>query len=222
MTDLIPIFISGLVLANGPCLFICVPVILPCISGFPQSAAECRGWQTGLKFALVFSAARVSAYALLGFLSVAFYRVVFSLIAPQGAYIHTGLGLLISGTGIVYLFKNYQARSGGRQPGCRVHPKLKGTSVWHMILFGLLVGLSPCPPLLAMLTYIGATAASPWHGLAAGAVFGSGTIITPLIPLAAFTGFFVDRIKRFQGAHLAVKIISALILVYFGLRLIFS
>lgn len=211
-------------MANGPCLFICVPVIVPCISGLPWLDKETQGWKIGLKFTLVFSLCRLSAYALLGFFAVVFYRFVFSILAQKSLYLQVILGFVVAGIGVVYLLNNLFTKSRTKKKesvcglACR---RFNKKSLWGMAALGLLIGFSPCPPLLAMLTYIAATAQGPLGGLLAGLIFGLGTIITPLIPLGVFAGFIVDKIKKFSGIHFAVKLASGVILVYFGTRLIF-
>ena len=221
MAEMVKIFLAGLVLANGPCLFICVPVILPCISGLPYLGTEVPGWKTGLRFAVIFSAARLAAYGFLGGVSVVFYRFVFAFIAPRGAYVEFALGLLIMGVGIFYFLNNPFRTDRARVPcGC-LRMSLDGRSAWHMVLLGLLIGFSPCPPLLAMLTYISATFNDPWAGVGAGLVFGLGTLVTPLIPLSVFTGWLADKAKRFRGVRWTLRFLSAAVLIYFGSRLIF-
>ncbi len=224
MAGLGEFFLAGVVLANGPCLFICAPVIIPCISGLPWLKADSSGWRAGLKFVLVFSAFRLTAYALLGFFSVVVYRFIFAVLAQRGVYLRFFLGFFIVGVGVVYLLSNYfsqDKKGGGAFSFCgSVCTRFSKKSLWSMVILGLLIGFSPCPPLLAMLAYIAATAPGPWWGLLAGLVFGLGTIITPLIPLGVFAGFIVDKIKRFSRLHLAVRLASGVILIYFGARLI--
>ncbi len=221
MAELAKIFIAGLILANGPCLFICAPIILPCITGLSYSREGIAGWKTGLKFAVVFSFARLTAYGFLGWASVIFYRFVFGFITPVSIYVKFALGFLIVGVGVFYFFNNSFRTQRAQHKSCNcLRLSLDSGSVWHMGLFGLLIGFSPCPPLLAMLTYISATASNPWAGLAAGLIFGLGTLVTPLIPLSIFTGFLADKAKRFSGVPWALRFLSAIVLIYFGLRLI--
>lgn len=221
VAELVKIFMAGFILANGPCLFICVPVILPCITGLSYSRADTPGWKVGLKFALIFSIARLSAYGFLGLASVIFYRFVFAFVVPKGVYAEMALGILVIGIGIFYFFHNSFRPQGQQRTTCGYRRfDLDGKSSWHMILFGLLIGFSPCPPLLGMLTYIAATASEPWTGLAAGLVFGLGTLITPLIPLSMFTGFLADKVKNFPGVPWILRFLSSAVLIYFGIRII--
>ena len=221
LTEMVKIFMAGLVLANGPCLFICAPVILSCISGLPYLDTGVPGWKIGLRFAVIFSAARLAAYGFLGGVSVVFYKFVFAFVAPRGAYVEFALGLFIIGVGVFYIFNNpFRTDHARARCGC-LRMSLDEKSSWHMVILGLLIGFSPCPPLLAMLTYISATVKDPWAGVGAGLIFGLGTLITPLIPLSVFTGLIADKVKRFRGVPWTLRFLSAAVLIYFGSRLIF-
>ncbi len=218
MADLIKIFFAGLTLANGPCLFFCVPVILPYIATMSEDNKGVPGWLKGLKLILIFSFFRLTAYSLLGFFSVTAYRFVFGFITPVGVYLQIILGIGIAVTGILYLLKN---KPGKKSSLCtKMHEKAGKVSGFNMALFGLLVGFSPCPPLLATLTYIAATAQNPVSGLFSGMVFGVGTLITPLIPLGATAGHIIEKMKSTPMALFTLRLISAVILISLGFKLI--
>ena len=222
MEELIKIFLAGVTLGNGPCLFICVPLILPYIGGLPQLGAEPCGWKTGLKLTLIFSVSRLFAYSFLGFISVLFYRFVFGLIGEKGAYLQFALGVLIAIMGLFYLL-NINQKLILSNPLCSfLRAKIVEKSRLNMVLFGLLVGFSPCAPLLAVLAYIAAIANDPLWGLLGGFSFGLGTLITPLIPLGAMAGLIVDKMRKSPILLAGVRFLSAAILIYFGARLILS
>ncbi|MBN2831089.1 MAG: sulfite exporter TauE/SafE family protein [Candidatus Omnitrophica bacterium] len=220
MSELIEIFTAGIILGNGPCLFICVPIVLPYIGGLVQTDSGKSVWKAGIKLALVFSVSRLFAYSLLGLLSTLFYKFVFGVIGMKGVCLQFILGVLIIIIALLHLFSINQ-KFALSNPLCRFfRSKLTEKPKFNMVLFGLLVGFSACPPLLAVLTYIAAIAKDPLWGLMGGFVFGLGTLITPLIPLAAFTGFIIDRIKKSSVILMAVRVLSTAILLYFGVRLI--
>lgn len=220
MAEFVQIFFAGVLLANGPCFFFCAPIVLPCITGIPSSGGASSTWREGLRHVLVFSFFRLLSYAVLGMLAVALYRFVFSVIAPSRAYLQSVLGVLIVAIGVFYLIKSSR-KSIRKKSSCEsCSDLLPRRTLWHMALAGLLIGFSPCPPLLAMLTYIAATADGLLWGLSAGAVFGLGTVLTPLIPAAVFTGFLMGRMEKFPRTLFFIKILSALVLIYFGVRLI--
>jgi len=176
--------------------------------------------KTGLKLTAIFSISRLFAYSLLGFLSVVFYRFVFGLIGSKGIHLQLILGILIILLGLFYLF-NINQNFILSNPLCNfLRLELARKSKFNMILFGLLVGFSPCAPLLAILTYIAATAKDSLWGLLGGFSFGLGTLVTPLIPLGTMTGFIVDKIRKSSTVFMTVRFLSAAILIYFGVRLI--
>jgi cytochrome c biogenesis protein CcdA len=220
MNELIKIFIAGITLGNGPCLFICLPLILPYIGGLPQLGSESASWKTGLKLTAIFSISRLFAYSLLGFLSVVFYRFVFGLIGSKGIYLQLILGILIILLGLFYLLNINQSFIQSNPLCSFLRAKVVGKSKLNMVLFGLLVGFSPCAPLLAILTYIAATAKDSLWGLLGGFSFGLGTLVTPLIPLGTLAGFIVDKIRKSSAVFMTVRFLSAAILIYFGVRLI--
>ncbi|MDI6758164.1 MAG: sulfite exporter TauE/SafE family protein [Candidatus Omnitrophota bacterium] len=222
MNELIKIFIAGITLGNGPCLFICIPIILPYIGGLPQVDARAPTWKIALRFTAIFSISRLFAYSLLGFLSVVFYRFVFGLIGSKGIYLQLILGILIILIGLFYLL-NINQNFILSNPFCNfLRAEIVRKSKFNMMLFGLLIGFSPCTPLLAILTYIAATTKDSLWGLLAGFSFGLGTLITPLIPLGTLIGFVVDKIKKSSVVFIIARIISAIILIYFGIRLILN
>jgi cytochrome c biogenesis protein CcdA len=188
----------------------------------PQLGVGPPGWKTGLKLSAIFSISRLFAYSLLGFLSVVFYRFVFDLIGSKGIYLHLILGILIIFMGLFYLLNIKQSFILSNPLCSFLRAKVVGKSKFNMILFGLLVGFSPCAPLLAVLTYIAATAKDSLWGLLGGFSFGLGTLLSPLIPLGTLAGFIVDKIRKSSAVLMTVRFLSAAILIYFGVRLILN
>lgn len=222
MNELIKIFIAGISLGNGPCLFFCIPIILPYISGLPEVGVEFSGWKTGLKLVIIFSISRLFAYSLLGLFSVIFYKFVFGLLGTKGVYLQFVLGILIVFIGLFYLL-NIKQKFFLSNPLCNfLNTKIVKKSKFNMVLFGLLVGFSPCAPLLGVLTYIAATAKNSLWGFLGGFSFGLGTIISPLILLGTLTGFIVEKLKKFSFILITIRVLSSAILIYFGLQIILN
>ena len=229
MSELIKIFIAGITLGNGPCLFICLPIVLPYIlaSSKPRGQnqqkepEQKKGYISALKLTLLFSISRLISYSILGFLSVLFFRFVSNLAGGQNFYLKTILGILIILAGVIYLLdikKNFILQSSA----CSyLHKKILEKQNLNIFLFGFLIGFSPCGPLSAILAYIAAMAKNSISGLIAGFSFGLGTLITPLVPLGVFTGFVADKLKKYSGAFTVLRILSAIILIYFGINLVF-
>lgn len=213
---IIEIFIVGIALGNGPCLSFCLPIIIPYLGGYFGLEEKTSNWKDSLTFTLIFSSFRLFAYALLGLLSVIFYQFVFNFLRIKGIYLHLILGSFIIIIGLVYLFNPKRLGSF-----CKFFYKnLAKQSKFNMALFGLLIGFSPCGPLLAVLSYISALSKNPLEGFLAGLSFGLGTLISLIIPLGVFAGFLIERIKKFSLAISVIRILSGLVLIYFGLRLV--
>ncbi len=219
INDLIKIFLAGITLGNGPCLFICLPIVLPYIiaSSKPQGKLTTL---FGLKLTLLFSVSRLISYSLLGFLSVSFYRFIQNIVGLKDNYLQFILGVLIILIGFFYLIGEKLTLLN---PVCNFFQKtIINHSNINIFLFSFLIGFSPCAPLIAILTYIAAMAKNSLSGLIAGFSFGLGTLITPLIPAGVFTGFIVDKIKTNSSLVFILRIFSAILLIYFGFRLIFT
>ena len=87
-------------------------------------------------------------------------------------------------------------------------------------VLGLLVGLSPCLPLLGILNYIIITSSSPLEAVLFTLVFGVGTILSPLIlavVLSARLGKWFSENEKFKRV---LKIICGLVLVLLGSKII--
>jgi len=229
VSELIKIFIAGITLGNGPCLFICLPIVLPYIiasskprgQNHQEKSEQKKGYIFALKLTLLFSISRLISYSILGFLSVLFFKFVSNLAGGQNFYLKTFLGILIILAGVIYLLdikKNFIFQS----PACSyLHKKILEKQNLNIFLFGLLIGFSPCGPLSAILAYIAAMSENPLSGLIAGFSFGLGTLMTPLIPLGVFTGFVADKLKKYSGVFTVLRFLSAIILIYFGINLVF-
>lgn len=208
--EIIKFFIAGITLGSGPCLLICLPILLPYIT------AKGTDLKTGLKLTIIFSLSRLISYSLLGLLSVLAFKAVSSILGPQGEWIKFIAGIFIVIIGLTYFI--------GKIPhiSCRfLHKYLIDKSNWNMFILGLLIGFSPCPPLVAILTYLACMAKDVFWGFIGGFSFGLGTFISPLIPAGAAAGLFSYNIKQSPRIFLIIRIICSLVLIYFGIRLIF-
>jgi sulfite exporter TauE/SafE len=82
---------------------------------------------------------------------------------------------------------------------------------------GFLIGLVPCPPLIALLVF-SATVGAAGTGLVLGLLFGIGTVISPIIIIAGAAGWFSDRIAREAPVmRFGVRRVAGLMLVAIGI-----
>ena len=90
----------------------------------------------------------------------------------------------------------------------------------RMLGLGFLIGISPCVPLVAILTYIACTATNVLRGIAYALCFGIGTIV-PVMILGPLVGLLPEKMFK-SPTHLRVfKIVCGVILILFGLQLLY-
>lgn len=207
--EIVKLFVAGMTLGCGPCLLVCLPIVLPYIFGKETD------FKTGLKLSVIFSSSRVLIYSLLGLLSVVCFRFISGVVGQPGKYIKLATGVFIVIIGIIYLFhKNLPIF-------CRIVDKyISEKTNLNMFVLGVLIALSPCAPLAGILVYIACTASNAFLGLVYGFSFGIGTFVSPIIPAGALTGLFSGRIKNSPRLLFFARVLSGLLLIYFGINLI--
>lgn len=207
----VSLFISGLLLGSGPCLAACGPVLISYIAATKQGAKQ------GILAWLLFSLSRICVYLIL---SVSIFILgeflVRQKLAHTASYIYLAGGGIIVLIGILTIVKAAVARfgnSGAHRLNCRLFNI-------QPITLGLIMGMLPCAPLLAVLSYIG-LASTTWqlcifYSLA----FGLGTLISPLILLSLGAGLIPRMLFNKPKIYIIFRFICGLIIVLFGLQLI--
>jgi len=208
--EIIKIFIFGITLGFGPCLVSCLPVLLPYIT------ARETDWKTGLKLTVIFSIARILSYSILAIIAVTTFRIISKNIEDKQVFLNIITGVFIIIIGILYsVGKDFSL------PVYKIFYKnIILNSKLSMFILGLFIGFSPCGPLLGMLTYIAAISKDIFSGFCYGLIFGIGTFFSPIIPSGALAGLFSENIKRLPFINKVIKILSAFILIFYGLQLI--
>lgn len=207
--NLLKVFLAGIALGNGPCLFACLPIVMSYI------VAKGSDWKSGLRVSLIFSLTRLFAYSVLGALSVAAYRFVNSTLSQYSVYIKITTGILILLIGILYIL--------GRNTSmlCRItHKYLEKKQETNSVIIGLLIGFSPCLPLLGVLTYIAATADTVFDGLLFGIAFGAGTFLSFIVPFGVLAGLISENALKVPKLFTVLRIVSGVILILMGLNLV--
>jgi len=90
-----------------------------------------------------------------------------------------------------------------------------------MLLFGFLMGVAPCVPYVAILTYIACIAendvlAGMWYAT----VFALGTAIAPIV-LGAFMGFLPGKVLKSMKLLKTFQAVCGVILILFGSQLLY-
>ncbi len=205
------LFITGLFMGLGPCLAFCGPILFPYIAGSKRS------WLGGLKDILIFSASRVVIYGLLGLLASSIgYFLTEVISSPKFNLIkYLGAGIFVLLLGMIMILGRT------RFPFCRLlHKETIEKSAKSMILLGILIGVSPCLPLLGALTTIAGLAKGPFVGAFWGLSFGLGTVISPLIILALVAGSLGKLLSLKPIFYQTFSRLCGCFLIYFGIRLI--
>jgi sulfite exporter TauE/SafE len=206
------LFLLGLSLGIGPCIWFCVPIVVPYI------ASTRKNWQEGLVAALFFSFSRTLAYVVLGFLAVWSFQFIEKLVKPGGSFYISwaaGVFVVLIGLTLIVTQKNIHF------PLCKILGKeLLQKSNRNMFLLGLLIGFSPCLPLFGALTLIASQTTSYSQGAALGLAFGLGTSLSPLLILGLLAGFLPHEIIKSPKIFNIFKTICGILLVLFGLYLI--
>jgi len=202
----IKLVVAGFVMGWGPCLTYTAPLLLPYIGATKIT------WQDGLKVGVVFSIGRLLALAILGGLvTVAFSRIN-QFFPPQKSgwlYGIVSLFMIVMGVFII-LGKGFKIPIGNKMLN-------RGTE--GMFLFGFLMGVAPCVPYVAILTYIACIAenavlAGMWYAT----VFALGTAIAP-IALGAFMGFLPGKALKSMKLLKIFQSVCGIILILFGFQL---
>ncbi|MFA5411304.1 MAG: sulfite exporter TauE/SafE family protein [Candidatus Omnitrophota bacterium] len=196
---IITLFLLGLSFGFGPCLASCGPILIAYLAGTKKNV---RKSITGY---LLFSLSRISAYLILGLLVFFLGRLAASrLLGEYSRYIFILGGGFIAAIGALMM--------SGRRIEVRA---------WNNLpLLGLIIGLLPCAPLLAIFSYLGLISRAWWQSLLYSFSFGLGTLLSPLLLLAGFTGLIPRFLQNKKDNYDKIFIfICGLIIVFLGLQL---
>jgi sulfite exporter TauE/SafE len=203
------LFVLGLSFGSGPCLVSCGPVFLSYLAGNSKNVA-----QSFLRY-LVFSLSRISVY-------LTFSSLVFLLGSFLAQRLLAGFEKLSFGIGGVFIILLGVLTAFGFKLQNSFCKALKANflerDIKSMVLLGLVIGLLPCAPLIALLTYVGLTAGSLGKSVLYGLIFGLGTFFSPLLILSLAAGFIPRIIKGREEIYGRVfNLICGLAIVYLGL-----
>lgn len=208
----VELFVLGATLGAGPCLAVCAPILIPFIASTGQN------WRQGLKAAAVFSFFRALAYAALGVVSVLCYALIESIVVPENRYYLSLLaGFFVVAVGLLFILmkRDIHLPFFGS-----LADRLLRKSNQSMAVLGLLIGFSPCLPLIGALALVAAQATSVLDGAALGLTFGMGTFLSPLLVLAVLAGHVSERMSKSRRLFGTLRMVCGIVLVVSGLYLI--
>jgi sulfite exporter TauE/SafE len=205
------IFLSGLFLGSGPCLASCGALMVSYITGTNRNVRQ------SVSAYLIFSLSRIAVYGILGLL---FF--LFGQFATEGffslyrRYIFIVAGIFIFITGLLLIL--------GKGPHNRFCDRIAGSMIRKdsktLVLIGLVTGISPCLPLLSVLSYIGLVSKSWQSSLLYGFLFGLGTTFSVLFILVVSCGLIPGFFKGHPRVLLMINRVCGLILMILGLQII--
>ncbi|MDP2941210.1 MAG: sulfite exporter TauE/SafE family protein [Candidatus Omnitrophota bacterium] len=205
------LFLSGLLLGSGPCLASCGPLLISYI------CARQKGVLASIRAYLLFSAGRALVYLVLA-AGAYFGGQLFSRYISEsaGRYLFLGAGVFIMITGVLAAL--------GKSPDfkfCRwKEENLPRKDGFTLILLGATIGILPCLPLLSALTYIGLVSKSWTQSFAYSLAFGLGTVVSPLLVLAALAGLIPRILKDNFRLRRLFHLLCGALIIYLGMQLI--
>ena len=206
----ISLFLSGLALGSGPCLVSCGPLLISYI------AATKTDFKAGLLVYLIFSFSRISVYLVLGFLTGVFSQEIIHKIFGQGSLIFFLIGLFILLLGLLIIL--------GIQPNLRLcklwEEKFIKKDTKSIITLGILFGITPCLPLVGILSYISIVSKSIITSLLYMLSFGIGTLVSPLLLLSLVAGSIPQLLKAHSKLSNLFKILCGLIIMTLGFQIL--
>ncbi|MFC1657904.1 sulfite exporter TauE/SafE family protein [Candidatus Omnitrophota bacterium] len=204
---------SGLILGSGPCLATCGPILISYIAATRKSPGQ------GIMVWLLFSLSRISVYPLLG-VSVFFLGefLVKEKLTYISQYVYITGGAVIVAIGILTIIRG----TGSHSRACAAVSQWasRRLSGIQPVALGLILGLLPCAPLLAVLSYIGLISFSWQRCIFYSLIFGLGTLISPLILLALGAGAASQMLFKRPRVYNILRLLCGLIILFFGIQLI--
>jgi len=219
------LFLVGLSFGAGPCLASCGPVLVSYIGASHKNIRE------SLIAYFLFSLSRIFVYILLGlgifflgnFIAQGWFRGLSSgLFIIAGAFIIL-LGILTAlgrAVGFPGLFQGHKLLQSYIQ---FLQQQVVKQDKKSIITLGIIFGILPCAPLIALLGYMGLIGKNWAQVLFYCFSFGLGTVFSPLIILSGLAGL-IPRFLAGQKENYSrvLSFICGAIMVIMGLQLAFK
>jgi len=179
MGKILYILFQGFFLGYGPCLVTCVPILLP-------YTLTKKHWRQGFEATLTFSLSRLAVYVVLGGISgyIGAYLMQFFYETMVHFYIQGIMAFMLLFIGILVLF--------GKDTGIKFCQVKEG----NMVILGILVGISPCLPLIGILLEIALLSDNFISGMIYSFTFGIGTVLSPLLLIGTIAPLVGKRLSE--------------------------
>ena len=206
------LFLTGLALGASQCTLTCGPVLGLYVAGTTD------GWRDSLKATLTFSLSRLLCYLLLGFIAGLSSMFITDILNGHdfSFYVWILTGSFISLLGALIIL--------GKEPHLKLCRLLNrhtvDDSMKSMAMLGFIVGITPCPPLLGVLTYIALTAKGPLLGTFYSLCFGIGSaVITPIVIIGILASVIPAAVFKTPKVYQFFRRMCGLLLLFYGIRL---
>ena len=221
--NIFSLFLMGLSFGLGPCMASCGPILISYIAGSKKNILK------GLGVYLLFSLSRIAVYLFLA-LAIFFLGkfIIETWLGRFSKYIFVLAGSFLIMLGILIASgRNLETLFILRQPAwlnksCQfLHKSLLAHDKKSIILMGLIIGILPCGPLLALFGYLGLISKTWIEALIYSFSFGLGTLISPLLILSALAGLIPNFLEGQKVSYYKIlSFICGLIIVFLGIQLI--
>ena len=196
----------------GPCLLTCAPLVA-------YVAGRRLSFLQGLSDILIFLLGRFLAYLLLGYIagfSGTYLRILATGVFAPWLRLLAGTVIILMG---VYV-------GVGQKVTDKLCPARLGkvTGIGSLFLLGIIIGISPCPPLVSLLIELAVVSKSGLDALTYALFFGLGTFISGLLTLGVLGGLFnwlPAKLFHSPNSRFVFRMLCALLLIMLGLNLIF-
>lgn len=204
-------FLFGLSLGLGPCLVSCGPLVISYIAGTRKNIAQ------SICAYLLFSLSRIIVYLGLGLAVFLLGRLAAESFFSQALrYLFIFGGIFILAVGLFMVFgKSLDFKFCRRAENLLCFGQAK-----TIFIFGLIMGIMPCLPLVSVLSYLGLISKTWIAALVYILSFGIGTIISPLLILAASAGLIPVFLKNKDSIYRIFSAVCGLVICFLGLRLL--
>ncbi|MFA4888661.1 MAG: sulfite exporter TauE/SafE family protein [Candidatus Omnitrophota bacterium] len=203
------LFLLGLYFGSGPCLASCGPLLVTYIAG------KQKGIRKSIFAYLLFSTSRILVYSAFG-LAIFWGQSALKQTFPGLArYFYLSGAIFIMFIGLfMVLGKNLQINF------CRKFEKFfLEKDAKTIFVFGIIIGILPCPPLVSVISYIGLVAKSWLQSVFLSLAFGLGTLISPLLIIAALAGLIPKFLANNRLLQNIFNLICGLIIIFLGFQL---
>ncbi|HPM42768.1 MAG TPA: sulfite exporter TauE/SafE family protein [Candidatus Omnitrophota bacterium] len=192
----------------GPCFLTCAPALLAYVAGTQKRLSLV------VLDVSVFLCGRLFGYCILGAIAGLSGYAIRKISSPSVSLISGYIG------GALSIVLGLAVLSGIRTSSSCSHMKIRQAyNFGGLFLFGLVIGVSPCAPLAALLVEIALISKSAVDGLIYAFFFGLGTFLSGLLVVGGAAGLFSRapaHLIRSPKINTVFKIFCGMLLISFG------